>query len=797
MKQKHTILIFVVTPILLYLLLPIFVKPIVKNLIKDKAGQSDQVNNLTINNITKFPNWQIRIQHFEHKSNNDSVNAEGISIIISPFQLFNDTIDIKEAEINKISVHSSHKKGAVTQVKTQTKSDKVLKQFRANNIKIASFNMQKIDSSAKLKFLIKNTNIEAHRLKNRYILNSTSENINISYDNLNYLNKNNLTIKSSLIAVDNNSYIFDKGQTYINDHPVEINGSFSFNKNLSLDISYKHNPTSLKEIISKKSNLPLIYNYIENGFISANGSIKGTFADNNFPVINYEILVDSLSLNKELQNKTKIEIHEFRLLAKMSHPSLDSMKLIIDNAKILTNDKEALLNLTIANAFQNPDINTKLTGQLDLASLNLLIPTNSVDLFGTANIDLAINGNYNDFNNSNYSNITSTGTISTSTISISNKYWAQALNVKKSQLILNNNTIEIKDFKSKYGQSDLTFSGQLSNILRYIFNNENLQASIELNSNYLNLNQLLAKRKNTSSTPKNTQIIVHKNQFSFPEKLNLTIKGKANHILFDQMNISDFEGTITMTDNKLALKHCNANLLNGNFALNGIITEKDDESPTFNGNLKLNKIDFRNSYKQLRVVQKALPIAQYSSGKFSADLQLETILKDNWQIKTEKLISKGTITTHDIVIKNKNILRPLSSVVKIQKIKQLAIDDFTADYQYKNETLTLFPFSTQIANQTLKLNGTYHTSGTMDFQIDAKVDKDILSNKIQDMIRFIPGNDRIQKIDVGAHISGNQKNPKVEIDYDKIRTQVLKQIKTSSPKELEDAAKNLFKQLFK
>ncbi len=807
MKRNRGILITLITISLIFLLIPLFVKPIIKNIINSKLTQTYRINDLRINNFSDFPNWKISVNQLKSEGQSDSIMAENISLIIFPIELLKDTVNIKTIKVHSLYVSSINQKDtarAQTNI-TNPSNKKQSKTLRFGNIEIEHLNFKKTNKSDKFKFLVANSKIQIQCLKNSYQINSEVEKLNISYDNLNYFTKSNFTFKTGLRINNLNSFQFEEGKTLINDELVNIKGDFEFKKHLALNIDYEHRPNSLKQLLENKSNLPSIYNYIVNGQVAIKGSIKGKFTKTSFPVINYEILVDSLKLVDQFSNENNIEIPMVKIIANMDHPSLDSMRFTINNTKVFTNNKEAFINLAISNAFQNPSISGDLKGEFDLGALNLIFPSNNFELHGSANIDLDLIGNYIDFKNSNYSNIISSGTISTSTIEIENKYWSQPLKVKKSQLQLINNQFIIHDFKSTYGQSDLTFSGELNNVLQSIFNQEAILADLNLTSNYLNLNQLFAKTRTPQQTQKSvptTSVLKQttqkkQDQFTFPDKLKLKINGNAQRILFDQMNITNFTGTISMSPKRLELEKCKAYLLDGQLSLTGAVSLTQEKAPYFKGNITLNKINFKDSFKQLRIVQNSFPLAQYTSGKISASLDLATSLNKNWQINNKTLASKGSITTHNLVLNNKNVLRPLAAVVKLNKINRLTVDDFSTNYQYENETLTLFPCSTKIANQAIKLNGTYQSSGEMDFLIDTKVDKEILSNKIQDMIRFIPGNERIKQIEIGAHISGDHKKPNVEIDYDKIRKQVMSQIKTSSPKELENAAKNLLKQLFK
>ena len=161
------------------------------------------------------------------------------------------------------------------------------------------------------------------------------------------------------------------------------------------------------------------------------------------------------------------------------------------------------------------------------------------------------------------------------------------------------------------------------------------------------------------------------------------------------------------------------------------------------------------------------------------------------------LSASGSFSSKNLKLLNTDIFDKLRGVVKSSYFKNVSVDDFTTGFAIENGNLEVEPLSTSIAGQAVQLSGLYNIGGTLDFRVDAQVEKKVLSDDIQNIIAYIPGHQKVTSVDVGFNIKGDAKKPDVEVDTEKIKKQVLDQVKGSSLDEIEDAAKKLLKDLFK
>lgn len=181
----------------------------------------------------------------------------------------------------------------------------------------------------------------------------------------------------------------------------------------------------------------------------------------------------------------------------------------------------------------------------------------------------------------------------------------------------------------------------------------------------------------------------------------------------------------------------------------------------------------------------------------SSTLNLKTKISTDLKMILETLTANGTLSMNDLVLVNTSGLDNLKSLVKIDELKNIDVKDFDTAFGIVNGNLEVKPFKTELAKQPVSIGGTANLSGTLKFRIDGKLETKLLASNIQNILTAIPGGQRITSIDLGFDLLGDIQKPQVKFDNDLIKKQAINQLKSTTPKELEDAAKILLKKLTK
>jgi hypothetical protein len=360
----------------------------------------------------------------------------------------------------------------------------------------------------------------------------------------------------------------------------------------------------------------------------------------------------------------------------------------------------------------------------------------------------------------------------------------------------------MEHLRGTIGQSDFSVEGKLTNVVTWLFAGDELKGDMNLNSRLLNLNEFMAhytpeKQPGEEDYIKADSVSKDSIPLTLPDNMHLVFDADIERLLYDQMDITDFGGGLILHDQQLDLQGLNMKLIGGSMSMNGTVIADGRQNPDLTADLDISGFDLPTAYQQLGIVKKYMPFAAKSQGQFSTDIKFQAPLSNKMKTILTDVSASGSFSTNDVKLLNTGLFSKLDKVIQTNKFRNVEVGNFTTLYSIKDGNLNVSPLSTKISGQPVQLSGVYNLGGTLDFRVDAQVEKNVLSSEIQNVIAYIPGHQKVQTIDVGFNIKGDAQKPDVVVDTDKIRKQVLKQVKNSSREELEDAAKNLLRDLFK
>ena len=632
-----------------------------------------------------------------------------------------------------------------------------------------------------------------------------SPSLNYKYHEIYYLQNNKVDLSTRLEADLNNfDFKFETGSSEINGVPVELSGGFAMpGDSMLFDIHFDVPNIGMNNVLSL---IPASYQkYLSDiktdGTIKLNGAIQGLFYNEIYPAINIDFDITNGWL-KYPQLPDELKIHRLKAQVLKPEGDFDLIQLGISQFDMQLAENPLSMHALFSNLMSDPLLDVSVNGVINLETLSKVVPLGDTKLTGLLTADIKVNGNYSALENNNFKEFISSGNVTLNKFYVQNSSVPQGANISKAALVLHNQDITINGLQGKMGRSDFQLSGELNNVITYLFANDLLKGRLKLQSTLFDVNEFMAayqpdaEVKNKAYIKVDSTKIVSK-PLELPKNIHLVFDAAVSQLLFDQMNITNFNGNIELHNQQLTLNGLTMDMIGGKMNLSGKVIADGRKNPDLNVNLDIFNFDLPQAYRQISMVQKYMPFAAKSQGQFSSKLRLQAPIDNKLKTILTDISAKGTFSTHNLKLVDAVFFSNLKSVIQYEKLRNLQIDDFKTGFIIKNGNLDIDPLKTKLANQPVQLSGSYNLGGTLNFKVDATIEKQLLSSEIQSMIAYVPGHERIKTIDVGLLIKGDAKKPEVTVDNDKIRKQVMDQLKTTSPKELEDAARKLLQGLFK
>ncbi len=632
--------------------------------------------------------------------------------------------------------------------------------------------------------------------------------VSFNYSGVNYLSKTTLDM-TTLLDVDFNKMKFTiaDNELLLNRLPLQLEGSFEIPSDTTImDLKIKTKASDFDNFLAL---VPPVYEeYLKDiktdGSATISGEIKGFYFDDNYPVINLEMLVSDGNL-KYADMPEQISNIGAEVNITKPQGDLDLLKINIKKAHAEIKNNPVDLNLAITTPVSDPGFDGALVGKINLAHLKDALPIDSVNLSGIIDANLFVKGKYSDVEAEAYDKIQSDGIVMLNNFVYDSPDLTQKIIVPDGQLDFSPQSIRLQKFNMKVGQSDFSLSGKVYNYLNYVLKDGILKGDLALNSQFTNLNELLrlqvaqeanaappTEKIETEGQVKEEEILV----FDVPKNVDITFRSKINKAIIDRLPISSVSGEIRAVNEKLILDDLSMNTLDGKLTMNGSYQNTPQNQPLFDFGFDIAGFDIPMMFNTLSGARKLLPGAGNSQGKLSSGMKMKGRLSPQLKLIPISANGTGTFQTQNVEIKDSRMFNQLSGILKKEKLKNVTIDDFITHFNVENGNINLKPFTTKVIGQETKIQGTLSAESLIDMRLDFNVERDMFGPDIQKILSIIPGNQKIKMLPAGVMLKGPVGDAKVELDLSATQKAVTDATKDDLKKSLEQLGKGL-KNIFK
>lgn len=331
------------------------------------------------------------------------------------------------------------------------------------------------------------------------------------------------------------------------------------------------------------------------------------------------------------------------------------------------------------------------------------------------------------------------------------------------------NKMDINNFGMKFGgTSDLSGNGQILNAWNYLFDNQTVSGVINLNSNYFDLNQFMTEPEDAggtvaSSDPAAEAII------PVPENMDMTINADFKKIRYTNYELSNLDGQVVVKDRVATLEDCTADVIGGQIGLAGEYNTQNLAKPTFNMDMAMQNMGFREAFQTFATVKTLAPVAQLIDGKFNTNLSMSGVLGKDMTPDFSTLSAAGFLETISAIFNNFKPMTSIGEKLNIAHLKRLELKNTKNWFEVKDGKVIVKPFNTTVQDMAMQISGSHGITSDMDYQILTKVPRkslggaansglDLLSKEASKVGVSIASG---EFINVRFDLTGTMFNPKV------------------------------------
>ncbi|MEO2053182.1 MAG: AsmA-like C-terminal region-containing protein [Allomuricauda sp.] len=632
--------------------------------------------------------------------------------------------------------------------------------------------------------------------------------VSFEMDSTQYLNKNKINL-DALIGIDlaESKYSFLENKAMVNQLPLVFDGFVKVNEdNQEVDITFKTPSSDFKNFLAV---IPEAYSKnIETvettGNFEVNGQFKGIVDDEHIPTFKIAINSDNASfkypdLPKSVRNVfIDTEINNETGITEDTYVNINKLSFTIDQDKFNMNAK-------IRELMGNTKVNGHMDGKINLANISQAYPVPSgFNLKGMLNADVTTSFDMASLEKKQYQNTRTSGTMQLTGFEYNSEEMKHPVVIDKAAMTFNPQTVTLNAFEGKTGSTDFNATGTLTNLLGFMFNDENVEGNFKLASNQFALNDFMMEdAESTEGGAEGETTSTGDERIKIPSFLDCTIDATANTVLYDDLKLKNVKGTLIIKDETATVKNLTSDLFGGSLGVDGYVSTKGDTS-TFDMDLGMNNFNIGESFAGLELLKVLTPLAAALEGKLNSDINLSGNLNEDFTPNLATISGKllAELLSPKLDAQKAPLVSSLDSKLNFLDTKEINLDGLKTVLNFDNGTVQVKPFALKYKDIAINVDGSHTFDKQMKYTATLDVPAKYLGPEVNKLIAQM--NDESLKevtIPVTANIGGSFTNPSVSTDLTsgvkKLTTKLVEIQKQKLVNKGKDTAKDLLSDVFK
>lgn len=763
--------VLVIIFIALLFILPVVYKSeiirLTKNELNKNVNATIDFEDIDLSLITSFPDFNLSVYGLNIVGTDEFhldtlVKIETISMAINIFSVFNsDNYEVKKIKLidpvfnirvlengkanYDISLPSEDNTNTTSTSEDNSAFQLAIKKFQISNGEL-TYNDIELNTYVHLSGL--NHTLSGKLATDNVLLFTKTKiaNLNITYDGIPYLSNVAVVYQANINAdIKNEIYTLGKNELILNNLLISFDGSVSYvEDDLNLVLTFNSQGNKFKDILSL---VPAIYSndfkgIKTDGTFSVNGFVKGTYNDENLPSFNVSATVeDGMFKYPDLPKSVKNINIKSSITSKGG--IADNTIIDVSEFSLQLGDNPFHASLKISTPVSDPDIKAKITGEFDLNSIKDYYPIDDNDeLIGNLIFDILLEGQMSSIENEKYDKFVAMGSVLARDINYSTSSLREPVKITVAQLNFSPHYLDLVNFKLTTGISDLQATGKIENYLAYYFNTGSLKGTLISKSNYMNIDELLVVTENEnipldpdqsgdSQQPETGSLSI----IEIPENINFTISAQFNKLIYDSLEMDNVKGGLVIANKTLQINNLRMDAVEGKMIVNGSYSTADVTKPEVDFNMKMVNLSIPNAYNQFAIFRNYIPLAKKTTGLFSADFKINTILDKKMMPVYSTMNGGGTLSTSKIIINDLNSLTQIAEALNLIKFKKLELDELLVHFQFVNGKMEVKPTKFNYQNIEGEIEGWTGFDQSIGYDLNIKVPREEFgsdANKVLD-----------------------------------------------------------------
>lgn len=458
------------------------------------------------------------------------------------------------------------------------------------------------------------------------------------------------------------------------------------------------------------------------GEMSFTAWAKGEMRDNRMPAFEVALDVRDGSFRYARLPQTVTGI---RLAARAANPggTADATTLDVSDFGLTLAGNSLRASLHAATPMSDLQFRAAAEGRVDLGAIREVYPLDdSVRLGGTIVLDLKAEGRMSDLDARRVERMKASGSFTVEGMQ-ARLGGLPAVEVQRAVATVTPGALTLGECRIAVGRSDLEAKGSLTGYLGYLLRGDRLGGRLYLRSGLLDLNELLgvaggsetkseepAMQTGADSGPQRGEAV------AVPANLDLDLEASLDKVLFERMVLTDFKGSLSMKNSTLSMNSVKMNAFGGSLSASGSYsTAVSVEAPVLKMTLGFHDASFSQTFEQLDLVRRMVPLFQKTGGNYSLDMKFRTLLAPSMEPEIGTLDASGELRSSNIRLQNLEVFDRLAEALKNDRFKRIEAGNVRIRFTIADGRLATQPFDIRLGDASVNLSGTTGLDQSIDY----------------------------------------------------------------------------------
>ncbi|WP_035559509.1 AsmA-like C-terminal region-containing protein [Hymenobacter sp. IS2118] len=510
------------------------------------------------------------------------------------------------------------------------------------------------------------------------------------------------------------------------------------------------------------------------GQFFVDGTAKGIYSATQMPVVNAAIRltngfvksaqfpapIENINLNGTVVNTTG-QVNDTQI-------NLPQFRMVLEG--------EPLEGRLSARNIDKPVFDANVNGTVDLTKITKIFPLEGMTVTGRVTGNIAAKGNMADVEAGRYQNVVASGTVKASNVTYKSPDLPQGVRISSGTATFNNNQINLQSLNGTAGSSDFAASGTVSNYMGYLFTpGQALKGTLNVNSRNFNVNEWMVDEVSAKPTTTGGKAPAKaEGVLQIPKYFDLVLNSKVDNVTYDNLKLTNAQGTVTVRDQMARLNNMTFNTLGGSFGTTGSYSSKNLAHPKFDFGLNIKNLDIQNAFSSFATLKRLVPLAGQVEGLFGTNFSVSGEMGADMLPNLATLTGKGVIDVVKAAINQSEVMSKIASLTTLPELKTLLVTNKAIQANIVNGNLVVQPFDLAVGDVKMTFGGSNSLAGALAYVTALNVPTGKLGNALNSKLTQLTGVQNIQgteRVTLGLNIGGTVTSPVVKLTSGSVKDQ--------------------------